>query len=49
MKIPRDKRDNICLLTDDENIIWIVGYASSELYRVTENTKNVLIVRYNII
>lgn len=47
-KIPRDKRDRISLLTDDENIIWILGYASSDLYKVNENTKKILIIDYKI-
>lgn len=48
-KIARDKRDRISLLTDDENIIWIVGFATSDLYRVTENTKKILVVDYKIV
>lgn len=46
-KIPKDKRDSIPLLTDDENILWIVGYRSSELYKITPNTKRVLVVSLN--
>jgi len=45
-KIPKDLRDEIPLLMDDENIIWILGFATSEAYRITENTKNILIVDY---
>lgn len=45
-KIPKDLRDEIPLLMDDENIIWIIGFATSEAYRITENTKNILIVDY---
>ncbi|QQY79482.1 tRNA(Ile)-lysidine synthase [Keratinibaculum paraultunense] len=46
-KIPKDKRDNIPILTDDENILWIVGYRSSELYKITPHTKKVLVVSLN--
>ena len=38
-KIPKDLRDKIPLLVDDENIIWIIGYATSDLYKVDESTK----------
>lgn len=46
-KIPKDERDKIPLLTDDENILWIVGYRSSELYKINSNTKKVLVVGFN--
>ena len=44
-KIPRDMRDKIPLLVDDENIIWIVGYAMSDLYKVSADTKNTLLIK----
>ncbi|MCC3377825.1 tRNA lysidine(34) synthetase TilS, partial [Cohnella sp. REN36] len=31
-KIPRDKRDRIPLLTDDEHILWIPGVKRSSWY-----------------
>lgn len=43
-KIPKDKRDKIPLVVDDKNIIWVVGYRISDQYRITKNTKNVLII-----
>ena len=43
-KIPKGERDRIPLVTDDENILWIVGYRSSDLYKITDNTKNILMV-----
>lgn len=46
-KIPKDERDRIPILTDDENILWIVGYRSSELYKITPNTQRVLVVSLN--
>ena len=48
-KIPKEFRDKIPLLADDENIIWILGYATSQIYRVTGDTKNILIVDYKSI
>lgn len=48
-KVPKGLRNKISLLVDEENIIWVMGYATSELYKVTENTKKILIVDYKII
>ena len=45
-KIPKEERDRIPLITDDKNILWVVGYRSSDLYKITEDTKNVLIVQF---
>ncbi len=41
-KVPLDMRDNIPLLVDDENIIYVVGYRTSNIYRVRPETKRVL-------
>ncbi len=41
-KVPKEERDRIPLVTDDENILWVCGYRSSNLYKITANTKNVL-------
>ena len=46
-KVPKELRDKTPLLVDDENIIWLIGYASSELYKITNETKKILIVDYN--
>lgn len=43
-KIPKDERDRIPIITDDKNIIWIVGYRISDLYKITRDTKRVLII-----
>ncbi|SHH42628.1 tRNA(Ile)-lysidine synthase [Caloranaerobacter azorensis DSM 13643] len=42
LKIPRDMRDRIPLLVDDCNIIWVVGYRISEIYKIKPETKRVL-------
>ena len=44
-KIPKDKRDKIPLIVDDENIVWVVGYRTSEEYKITKNTKNVVTIQ----
>ena len=38
-KIPRSQRNNIKILTDGNNIIWIVGYDIDDRYKVTTQTK----------
>ena len=45
-KIPRNQRDEILLLTQGQEVLWIIGYRISEAYKITENTKRVLKVRY---
>lgn len=41
-KVPREKRDRIQLLCDEEDIIWVVGYRISEFYKIDKETKKVL-------
>lgn len=45
-KIPREDRDRIPLLVDDENIIWILGHSISELYKVSKSTNKILKINY---
>ena len=44
LKIPRHKRDEIPLLATDNDILWVIGYRTSERYKCTNITKQVLIV-----
>ena len=37
-KVPREERDDILVLCDEENIMWILGYRMSETYKITEMT-----------
>ena len=41
-KIPKTCRDDVILIADDENVIWIVGYRLSEYYYITDQTKCIL-------
>ena len=41
-KVPKHQRNDIALLCDEQNIIWIIGYALSDKYKVDETTKNIL-------
>lgn len=45
-KIPRDVRESIPLLESNGDILWVMGYRSSEGYKVTSNTKKVLVIEY---
>ncbi len=45
-KLDREIRDQVPLLCDGENIMWVVGYRISELYKITKETKKILLVEY---
>lgn len=42
MKIPRENREQIPLLCFDDEISWIIGYRTSEKYKVHDETKKIL-------
>ena len=41
-KVPRELRDQICLLAEGSHVIWIVGERISNSYKIGENTENIL-------
>jgi tRNA(Ile)-lysidine synthase len=41
-KIPREWRDNLILLSDGQNIMWIIGDRMSEKYKVDNHTKRII-------
>jgi tRNA(Ile)-lysidine synthase len=41
-KIPKDKRDNIPLLCDNEGILWIAGQTIDNRVKVTNLTKKII-------
>ena len=45
-KIPKEKRDLIPILVDEGNILWIVGYRISDLYKITDATETVLKISF---
>lgn len=47
LKIPAKDRDDILLLCDDVNIIWVVGYRMSELYKIDPTTSESLTIRWH--
>ncbi|MDR7855679.1 tRNA lysidine(34) synthetase TilS [Tissierella sp.] len=46
-KVPKELRDSIPIIVDEENILWLVGYRTNENYKLTKDTKNVLVISYN--
>ena len=45
-KIPKIRRGEIPLLAEGEHVLWLIGYRISEYYKVNENTKRILQVRF---
>ena len=41
-KIPEEERDRILLIADGSHILWIVGYRTNPVYRVREESKQIL-------
>lgn len=45
-KVPSEERDKIPLICDDNNIIWVVGYDISDIFKITNKTQRVLKMQY---
>ena len=45
MKIPKEDRDKIPVICDEEKVLWVEGIGVNGTCRVTENTKNILYLR----
>ena len=43
-KIPKEQRNNIPLLCDGEHVMWITGNRISEAYKVSLESKKILVV-----
>ncbi len=43
-KIPKEERDDILLLMDENEVVWIVGSVISEKYKITADTQKVIVV-----
>lgn len=43
-KVPREERVNHLVLAENDHVLWILPNRISEAYKVTENTKRVLVV-----
>ncbi|MBZ2174581.1 tRNA lysidine(34) synthetase TilS [Schnuerera sp. xch1] len=46
-KVAKEERDRIPLIVDYKNILWLVGYRINNLYKITSDTKNVLVIEVN--
>lgn len=46
-KIPREKRDEIFLLADGNEIVWIIGGLISEKYKITTQTEKVIVICFS--
>ena len=46
-KIDKDKREEIPIICCGDEIMWVVGYRISEKYKVTTETKQILVIEYN--
>lgn len=46
LKISKDKRESIPLICFGKDIGWIVGYRISDLFKVDENTRNILAISF---
>ncbi len=43
-KVPREQRDKIPLLCDGNHVMWVLGGRISEEYKITEQSKKILVV-----
>lgn len=46
-KIPAEERDRIPLVASGDRIAWIIGMRTSEEFRVREDTKNILMLKWH--
>ena len=45
-KVPRSERDSIPLLVCGDEILWIIGYTTSEFFKIKSDTRQYLYLRY---
>lgn len=45
-KLPGHLRDLIPVVYDGDDVLWVIGYRTSEAYRIDENTKKIISISY---
>jgi tRNA(Ile)-lysidine synthase len=45
-KVPRYERDSIPLLVCGNQILWIIGYTTSDTFKIESDTRQYLYLRY---
>lgn len=45
-KVPREERDELKLIADGSEIVWIVGGRLSEKYKITDETSDAVVIQY---
>jgi tRNA(Ile)-lysidine synthase len=43
-KVPRTMRDSVPILTDENSILWVIGYRIDDRFKITEDTKSQITV-----
>ncbi len=46
-KVPKEERDQIWLICDDEKIVWVHGMRMNDKCKITNKTKNILLISFN--
>ncbi|WP_175438274.1 tRNA lysidine(34) synthetase TilS [Fusibacter sp. 3D3] len=46
-KIPKEKRNQIWLICDDEKIVWVHGMRMNDMCKITNKTENILLISFN--
>ena len=44
-KVPKDERDLIPIFEFNDDIAWVMGIKTSDIFKVTRDTKNILQVK----
>ena len=44
-KIPREERNQLLILSDEDHVVWIPGYRISQYYKIEDQTKKILEVK----
>ena len=45
-KIPKEERDKVLLICDNDEVVAVIGYRIAETYKRDKNTKRGLVINY---